>query len=184
MHMRIADIGDCTGISAYNLLFDTTSALYPEWDGLPGTFRQQSAVAAQAPNTALVVGETRFRIQVFDRAGNSVTLPRRMVYDPPGTNGEGRPVMDLSQTSLTTDTNTLTILRSLIINTIVVTDNLYRRGESVPGRGYTNNQTPSSDQNKQFWGLWIAVEYLGERRQCGVAVSAVDQFRQSALAAG
>ena len=101
---------------------------------------------------------------MFDRAGNSVTLPRRMVYDPPGTNGEGRPVMDLSQTSLTTDTNTLTILRSLIINTIVVTDNLYRRGFSVPIRGYTNNQTPpdSSDATKQFWGLWIAVEYLGK----------------------
>jgi hypothetical protein len=67
---------------------------------------------------------------VFDRAGNSVTLPRRMVYDPPDPNG--RPVMDLSQTSLTTDTNTLTIIRELIINTIVVTDNLYRRGFSVP----------------------------------------------------
>jgi hypothetical protein len=163
MHMRIADIGDCTGISAYNLLFDTTSALFQNGT-ITGTFASNLPLPPQAPNTALVVGETRFRIQVFDRAGNSVTLPRRMVYDPPGTNGEGRPVMDLSQTSLTTDTNTLTILRSLIINTIVVTDNLYRRGESVPDRGYTNNQTPpnSSDATKQFWGLWIAVEYLGK----------------------
>jgi hypothetical protein len=162
MHMRIADIGDCTGISAYNLLFDT-SALFQNGT-ITGTFASNLPLPPQVQNQSLQVGETLFRIQVFDRAGNSVTLPRRMVYDPPGTNGEGRPVMDLSQTSLTTDTNTLTILRSLIINTIVVTDNLYRRGESVPTRGYTNNQTPpnSSDATKQFWGLWIAVEYLGK----------------------
>jgi len=156
MHMRIADIGDCTGISEYKLLSE--SGVLIQAGTITGTF------ASNLPLPSFQPGETLFRIQVFDRAGNSVTLPRRMVYDPPGTNGEGRPVMDLSQTSLTTDTNTLTILRSLIINTIVVTDNLYRRGESVPDRGYTNNQTPpnSSDATKQFWGLWIAVEYLGK----------------------
>jgi hypothetical protein len=162
MHLRIADIGDCTGIGAYNVLFEN-SALFQNGT-ITGTFASNLPLPPQVQNQSLQVGETRFRIQVFDRAGNSVTLPRRMVYDPPGTNGEGRPVMDLSQTSLTTDTNTLTILRSLIINTIVVTDNLYRRGESVPDRGYINNQTPpnTSDPTKQFWGLWIAVEYLGK----------------------
>jgi hypothetical protein len=162
MHLRIADIGDCTGIGAYNVLFEN-SALFQNGI-ITGTFASNLPLPPQAPNTTLVVGETLFKIQVFDRVGNSVTLPRRMVYDPPGTNGEGRPVMDLSQTDLTPDTNTLTILRSLIINTIVVTDNLYRRGESVPTRGYTNNQTPpnSGDATKQFWGLWIAVEYLGK----------------------
>jgi hypothetical protein len=160
MHMRIADIGDCTGISEYKLLFDTGAPF--QSDTITGTFASNLPLPPQVQNQSLQVGGTLFRIQVFDRAGNSVTLLRRMVYDPPDPNG--RPVMDLSQTSLTTDTNTLTILRSLIINTIVVTDNLYRRGESVPDRGYTNNQTPpnSSDATKQFWGLWIAVEYLGK----------------------
>ncbi|MCL6540592.1 MAG: hypothetical protein K6T87_08400 [Roseiflexus sp.] len=162
MHLRIADIGDCTGIGAYNVLFD--NGTLSQSGTITGTFASNLPLPPQVPNTDLVAGETLFKIQVFDRAGNSVTLPRRMVYDPPGTNGEGRPVMDLSQTDLTPDTNTLTILRSLIINTIVVTDNLYRRGESVPTRGYTNNQTPpnSGDATKQFWGLWIAVEYLGK----------------------
>jgi hypothetical protein len=156
MHLQIADTGDCSGISAYNLLSE--SGVLIQAGTITGTF------ASNLPLPSFQPGETLFRIRVFDRVTNSVTLPRRMVYDPPGTNGEGRPVMDLSQTSLTTDTNTLTILRSLIINTIVVTDNLYRRGESVPDRGYTNNQTPpnSSDATKQFWGLWIAVEYLGK----------------------
>jgi len=154
MHLQIADTGDCSGISAYNLLSE--SGVLIQAGTITGTF------ASNLPLPSFQPGETLFRIQVFDRAGNSVTLPRRMVYDPPDPNG--RPVMDLSQTILTTDTNTLTILRSLIINTIVVTDNLYRRGESVPTRGYTNNQTPpnSSDATKQFWGLWIAVEYLGK----------------------
>jgi hypothetical protein len=160
MHMRIADIGDCTGISEYKLLFDTGAPF--QSDTITGTFASNLPLPPQVQNQSLQVGETLFRIQVFDRAGNSVTLSRRMVYDPPDPNG--RPVMDLSQTSLTTDTNTLTIIRELIINTIVVTDNLYRRGFSVPTRGYTNNQTPpnSSDATKQFWGLWIAVEYLGK----------------------
>jgi len=160
MHMRIADIGDCTGINAYRVLFEN-DALFQSGT-INGTFASNLPLPPQVQDQSLQVGETLFRIRVFDRAGNSVTLPRRMVYDPPDPNG--RPVMDLSQTSLTTDTNTLTILRSLIINTIVVTDNLYRRGESVPDRGYTNNQTPpnSSDATKQFWGLWIAVEYLGK----------------------
>ncbi len=156
MHLQIADTGDCSGIGAYSLLSEAGSVI--QSGTITGTFASNLSLPSLQP------GETLFKIQVFDRAGNNVTLPRRMVYDPPGTNGEGRPVMDLSQTSLTTDTNTLTILRSLIINTIVVTDNLYRRGESVPDRGYTNNQTPpnSSDATKQFWGLWIAVEYLGK----------------------
>jgi hypothetical protein len=160
MHLQIADIGDCSGIDAYNLLFDAGALI--QNGTITGTFASNLPLPPQVQNQSLQVGETLFRIQVFDRAGNSVTLPRRMVYDPPDPNG--RPVMDLSQTGLTTDTNTLTILRSLIINTIVVTDNLYRRGESVPDRGYTNNQTPpnSSDATKQFWGLWIAVEYLGK----------------------
>lgn len=162
MHLRIADIGDCTGLTAYNVLYDNNAAF--QSGTMSGGFASNLPLPPQAPNTALAPGETLFRVQVFDRAGNSFTLPRRMVYDPSGTNGEGRPVMDLSQTNIATDTNTLTILRELIINTIVVTDNLYRRGESVPTRGYTNNQTPpnSSDPTKQFWGLWIAVEYLGK----------------------
>lgn len=161
-HLRIADIGDCTGLAAYNVLFEN-NALFQN-GVITGTFASNVALPPQAPNTSLVSGETLFKIQVFDRAGNSFTLPRRMVYDPPGNSGEGRPVMDLSQTNIATDTNTLTILRELIINTIVVTDNLYVRGFSVPTRGYTNNQTPpnSNDPTKQFWGLWIAVEYLGK----------------------
>jgi len=160
MHMRIADIGDCSGVGAYNLLFDAGALI--QSGTITGTFASNLPLPPQVPNTSLVAGETLFKIQVFDRIGNSVELPRRMVYDPPDPNG--RPVMDLSQTSLTTDTNTLTILRSLIINTIVVTDNLYQRGFSVPTRGYINNQTPpnTSDPTKQFWGLWIAVEYLGK----------------------
>lgn len=162
MHMQIADIGDCSGIIAYTILFENDT---PFQSGtITGTFASNLSLPPQIPNTALTVGETLFKVRVFDRVGNSFTFPRRMVYDPPGDNGEGRPVMDVGQTSLTTDTNTLTILRSLIINTIVVTDNLYRRGESVPTRGYTNSQTPpnGSDSTKQFWGLWIAVEYLGK----------------------
>ncbi|MGQ9549219.1 MAG: hypothetical protein ACUVWS_11375, partial [Roseiflexus sp.] len=162
MHMQIADIGDCSGITAYTMLFENDTLF--QSGTVTGTFASNLPLPPQVPNTALAVGETKFKIQVFDRSGNSFTFLRRMVYDPPGTSGEGRPVMDLSQTGLTTDTNTLTILRSLIINTIVVTDNLYRRGESVPTRGYTNSQTPpnGSDPTKQFWGLWIAVEYLGK----------------------
>ncbi|MDW8148618.1 MAG: hypothetical protein RMJ48_20265 [Roseiflexaceae bacterium] len=162
MHLRIADIGDCTGLTAYNVLYDA-NALFQS--GLmSGWFSSNLPLPPLQPGAPLAPGETRFRIQVFDRAGNSFTLPRRMVYDPPGDNGEGRPVMDLSRTVLGADTNTLTILRTLIITDIVVTDNLYRRGESVPERGYVNTQTPpnSSDQTKQFWGLWIAVEYLGK----------------------
>jgi hypothetical protein len=163
MTLRIADIGDCTGLASASVWHENNNNA-PFWaDTVSGSgLTRIIGVPPQTPNTAIVPGETLFRIQVFDRAGNSVTLPRRMVYDPPNPNG--RPVMDLSQTSLTPDANTLTILRSLTINTIVVTDNLYRRGESVPTRGYTNNQTPpnSSDATKQFWGLWIAVEYLGK----------------------
>ncbi len=160
MHLQIADIGDCSGIGAYNLLFDAGALI--QHGTITRTFASNLPLPPQAPDSSLVAGETLFKIQVFDRAGNSVMLPRRMVYDPPDPNG--RPVMDLSQTSLTTDTNTLTILRSLIINTIVVTDNLYQRGFSVPTRGYINSQTPpnTSDPTKQFWGLWIAVEYLGK----------------------
>ncbi len=163
MFMRVADIGDCTGLNAYNVLYDNNTTLF-ESGIITGTFASNRPLPPQAPNTALATGETLFRIQVFDRAGNSFTFPRRMVYDPPGDNGEGRPVMDLGQTSIATDTNTLTILRELIVNTIVVTDNLYRRGESFPTRGYNNLQTPpnTSDPTKQFWGLWIAVEYLGK----------------------
>ena len=162
MHMQIADIGDCSGIIAYTILFENDTLF--QSGTITGTFASNLSLPPQIPNTALTVGETLFKVRVFDRVGNSFTFPRRMVYDPPGDNGEGRPVMDVGQTSLTTDTNTLTILRSLIINTIVVTDNLYRRGESVPTRGYTNSQTPpnTSDSTKQFWGLWIAVEYLGK----------------------
>ncbi len=162
MHMQIADIGDCTGIIEYKILYENDNLF--QSGTITGAFASNLSLPPQAPSTALTPGETLFKVQVFDRVGNSTTLLRRMVYDPPGTNGEGRPVMDLSQTSFITDTNTLTILRSLIINTIVVTDNLYRRGESVPGREYTNSQTPpnSSDSTKQFWGLWIAVEYLGK----------------------
>ncbi len=162
MFMRIADIGDCTGLSAYNVLYNNDTLFHN--GTITGTFASNLPLPPQAPSTALVSGETLFKVQVFDRAGNSFTFPRRMVYDPPGDSGEGRPVMNLSSTSLTTDTNTLTILRELIINTIVVTDNLYRRGESVPLRGYNNLQTPpnTSDPTKQFWGLWIAVEYLGK----------------------
>jgi hypothetical protein len=162
MHLRIADIGDCTGLREYKLLYDNGAEF--QSGTITGTFASNLPLPPQAPSTSLVSGETLFKVQVFDRAGNSFTLPHRMVYDPPGAGGEGRPVMDLGSTSIATDTNTLTILRELIINTIVVTDNLYRRGESVPTRGYVNNQTPpnSADTTKQFWGLWIAVEYLGK----------------------
>ncbi len=163
MHVRIADIGDCSGIAAFNVLFDDNATLHQAVQ-ITSTYASNLPLPPQAPSTALAAGETLFRLRVFDRAGNSVSFPRRMVYDPPGANGEGRPVMDLSQTNLTPNTNTLTILRELIINTVVVTDNLYRRGESVPTRGYENVQTPpnSSDPTKQFWGFWIAVEYLGK----------------------
>ncbi|MGC9040334.1 MAG: hypothetical protein ACP5MJ_12615 [Roseiflexus sp.] len=162
MHLRIADIGDCTGLNEYKVLFENDTV--HQSGIITGTFAGNLGVPPQAPNTTLNPGETLFKVQVFDRAGNSFTLPRRMVYDPPGDGGEGRPVMNLSGTNLTTDTNTLSIMRDLIINTIVVTDNLYRRGESSPTRGYVNVQTPpnTSDPTKQFWGLWIAVEYLGK----------------------
>lgn len=162
MHLRIADIGDCTGLKEYKVLFENDTV--HQSGVITGTFAGNLSVPPQAPSTTLNPGETLFKVQVFDRAGNSFTLPRRMVYDPPGAGGEGRPVMNLSGTNLTTDTNTLSIMRDLIINTIVVTDNLYRRGESSPTRGYVNVQTPpnTSDPTKQFWGLWIAVEYLGK----------------------
>lgn len=163
MHVRIADIGDCSGIAEFKVLFDDNATLYQS-AAIAGTYASNLPLPPQAPSTALAAGETLFRLQVFDRAGNSFTFPRRMVYDPPGENGEGRPVLNVSATNLATETNTLTILRELIINTVVVTDNLYRRGESVPTRGYENVQTPpnSSDPTKQFWGFWIAVEYLGK----------------------
>jgi hypothetical protein len=139
MHLQIADTGDCSGISAYNLLSE--SGVLIQAGTITGTF------ASNLPLPSFQPGETLFRIRVFDRAENSVTLPRRMVYDPPDPNG--RPVMDLSQTILTTDTNTLTILRSLIINTIVVTDNLYRRGESVPTRLYEQSDAAELQRRDQ-----------------------------------
>ncbi|MGB9755218.1 MAG: hypothetical protein ACPLW7_06480, partial [Minisyncoccia bacterium] len=156
MQVRIIDQGDCTGLSAYRALSDAEDVIYQQ-GMITGTF-------VGALNAPLSPGETLFKVRVFDHAGNAFAFPRRIIFDPPGDSGEGRPVMNLSGTALTGDANTLTILRSLIINTIVVTDNLYRRGESSPTRGYVNVQTPpnASDPTKQFWGLWIAVEYLGK----------------------
>ena len=164
LHVRIADIGDCSGLAAFTMLLDDAVTVHHAESMTAGGYDGVLSLPPQPPNTAPVVGETRFAVEVVDRAGNSFTFPRRMVYDPPGANGEGRPVMDLSQTNLTPDTNTLTIMRDLIINTVAVTDNLYRRGESVPTRGYENVQTPpnSDDPTKQFWGFWIATEYLGK----------------------
>jgi hypothetical protein len=156
MRMRLVDAGDCTGLFAYQALSEAEDVVHQSG--------MISGTVVGDLNAPLTPGETLFKVRVSDRAGNSFTFPRRMIYDPPGAGGEGRPVMNLGGTNLTPDANTLTIMRSLIINTIVVTDNLYRRGESSPTRGYVNSQTPAnaSDSTKQFWGLWIAVEYLGK----------------------
>jgi len=161
MFLRVNDIGDCTGLVSYNIIraSDGTVASSATF---PGAFAGNVPVPSQTQTGVLTPGGTEFAVQVIDRVSNTSNVDRIMFYDPPGNDGSGRPVMN--QASFAPDTSTLTILRELTITQINVTDNLYRRGFSVPTRGYVNTQTPpdTSDATKQFWGLWIAVEYLGK----------------------
>lgn len=167
MYLQIGDLGDCSGLDIFRIYGENVgppSASFYGEAGIAGGVNKL-VPAPVNPNG----GISLFEVYVFDRANNSQRFRSAIIYDPSdtdgnennGDNGLGRPVMDVQATTITPDNNTLTILRQLTINEISVTDNLYRRGQVIPNR-YTNTQTPADNGTNQYWGLWIAVEYLGK----------------------
>lgn len=164
MYLRIADLGDCTGLASYRATIGSPPGTpYIDPQAITGGLYTNIVNVPNAGDPT--PGQRNFDLYVRDVAGNERKFDRTIIVDPPDTPiaaGAGRPVMDVQATTITPDNNTLTILRQLTINEISVTDNLYRRGFSVPSRGYTNVQTPADNGTNQYWGLWIAVEYLGK----------------------
>lgn len=167
MYLRIADLGDCTGLASYRAVTAPTPPTTPVQFIIPTaiTGGHLTGIVPVPSAGDPAPGQRDFDLYVRDVAGNERKFDRTIIVDLPDTPvaaGAGRPVMDLNDTTITPDNNTLTILRQLTINEISVTDNLYRRGLSVPARNYTNIQTPADNGTNRYWGVWIAVEYLGK----------------------
>jgi hypothetical protein len=149
-HLRVLDAGDCSGIGRFT------------WTGngalanviVPSSGYSETVALPQLPaNTP--PGRKDYSIVVSDGAGNQETNPVTLIYDPANPEnapGAGRPVL-AAGASASADNSAaarLQIIRTLTITGTRVTDNLYNaaNGVNVPANG-------------QFWGLWVATEYLG-----------------------
>ncbi len=141
---------DCTGIDSVTI----------GTQRLPAPANGFLFAPADVPDKATGPGRKDFNVVITDKADgspNTLTVPRFIVYDPPGTNDAGLPVLTSApsnpkgppengkaQVSDTTS-NQRSILRTLSFNNIAVNDNLYGKfdGQNLPA-------------GRQFWGVWVA----------------------------
>jgi hypothetical protein len=147
--LRVQDTGDCSGLKTVTAGGGTEAIT-------DGTY---------AKNVTLTVGiadegRVSVPVTVIDNAGNPDNLADpTIIYDPSdtdatvsGDNQQGLPVIEAAGTLTVNDTADArrTILRTLSFSGVDVNDNLYNalNGVSVPEGG-------------EFWGVWIATEYLG-----------------------
>lgn len=153
--LSISDAGDCTGLATFTGMTRTNVPI-------PATgFREQLTLplgmGLGGPDDS--PGLKTFPVTISDKIGNIQTFNLSIVFDPPGTdsartNNAGRPqVTDEQAIELVPDNSAsarLSIIRNLAFRDAQVTDNLYNRqnGVDVPDNG-------------QFWGVWVATEYLG-----------------------
>lgn len=148
--LRIGDAGDCSGLNTFSAVDVTDQAIsaadYTAVIGLP------NAAGLTLPKP----GPVQVPVTVKDKAGNAQTFTPSIIYDPSdddgnpnnGDNGRGRPQWAAGST-LAGDDSTLSILRTIAFSGVKVTDNLYD-----PDGVADNN-------NDDFWGVWLASEYLG-----------------------
>lgn len=141
--LGVSDMGDCTGLSEF-AVEGSISGSVPD-NGFA------SAVPLPGDSTP---GPKQFAVTVNDRVANAFAFPNNgekftIIYDPadtdptPASNTLGLPVL-AEGGSVTADSNTLSIMRTLTFNNISVTDNLYgQNGENLP-------------PGQQFWGVWVA----------------------------
>jgi hypothetical protein len=124
--LSINDNNDCTGLGDFYIPGSDT--VQPE----------QIPDAGFAGSPALpgfgTAGKKDFTVVVSDTIGNQLASPVSLVYDP------NRPT--LNGGSVSGDTNTKTVLRTLSFSAVNVTDDLYGPSESLPA-------------GQQFWGVWV-----------------------------
>lgn len=148
--LRIQDAGECSGLNTFTGGGETNRAIA----SLPYSFGPISipgGPSAGFPN----IGQNEVPISIVDKAGNAQTFRPTIIFDPSdtdpvgtGDNGAGKPVWAAGST-VVSDTNTLSTLRTLTFSGVKVTDNLFD-----PDRVADN-------LNDDFWGVWLAVQYLG-----------------------
>jgi hypothetical protein len=151
--LNVSDAGDCTGLATFSGL-DQSNTAVPA-----GGFRQTVALPlgnGGTPPLSFDPGPKSFPVTVADNVGNTQIFNVSVVYDPADVaadgDGLGRPVVQ-DEGEVSADNSAaarLTTIRTLTFNAVKVSDNLYNAGNDV--------NVPT---NGQFWGVWIATEYLG-----------------------
>jgi hypothetical protein len=125
--LGILDNNDCTGLTDFYI---------PGGDTIEP---QQIPDSGFAGSPALpgfgTAGKKDFTVVISDTIGNQASAPVSLIYDP------DRPT--LSGGSISGDTNTKTVLRTLTFSGINVNDTLYGQNESLPA-------------GQQFWGVWVS----------------------------
>ncbi|HWQ15230.1 MAG TPA: hypothetical protein VNL77_20695 [Roseiflexaceae bacterium] len=153
VRLRILDTGDCSGLNTFSapgIQNETIpSSNYTRDFSLPGIQGQ----GFPSP------GVVNVPVNVVDKVGNLQTFNASIIFDPsdhspntPGDDGQGRPVLASGGEVAGDDTAAarLTILRTLTFSGIEVNDDLY-----------TATNVPGLPANGEFWGVWVASEYLG-----------------------
>jgi hypothetical protein len=153
VRLRIVDTGDCSGLATFNAPgFVNTPITSPNFTAdftLPGVqgqgFPRPGVFAAP--------------VNVVDKVGNLQTFNPSIIFDPSdhspsvqGDDGAGRPVLASGGEVAGNDTAEarMSIVRTLTFSGIEVNDDLY-----------TAANVPGLPANGEFWGVWVASEYLG-----------------------
>jgi hypothetical protein len=126
--LGITDNGDCTGLGDFFVPGSDTAQ--PKEIPLAGFAGSPALPGFGTP------GEKPISVVISDTIGNQQAYgPMSLIYDP------DPPV--LSGGSVSGDTNTGTILRTLSFSGVSVNDTLYGQFENLPA-------------GQQFWGIWLA----------------------------
>jgi hypothetical protein len=150
VNLRVQDAGDCSGLNTFST---------PSVQNRPITssnYVEEIALPAQPGQSVPRPGVNQVPVSVVDKAGNLQTFNPTIIYDPIDTDGDptdlndqsGRPVWSTGS-QLTPSDNTGSILRTIQFSGVRVTDNLY------------DPDGQSDNLNDDFWGVWVASEYLG-----------------------
>jgi hypothetical protein len=140
--MGIYNVNDCSGLADY-------AVTGSEGGAIDNGFSFEKKVTL--PQGALIRpgAKTTVNIAVTDKLGNPGAFSTDLIYDPASTDTTGTQTNTLGLpiladgASVSVDTNTKSVMRTLTFSGVNVNDTVYGRNEGLPA-------------GSQFWGVWVA----------------------------
>jgi hypothetical protein len=140
--LRIADAGDCSGLSSFSV---STGNPSPPPAFTNGNYT--GTVPLPQTNIHDGGGTAAISVAINDTLANLNNFAREIIYDPADTNSsttvtntEGLPVVN---SGTATADNAANVIQTLTFSNLNVTDNVYGPKEGL-------------SSTREFWGLWIA----------------------------